>query len=128
MKLRPLVIDDEARNKVMRVLAYAKEHPYHAGDPIPGNNPNFVVHLDTYRCVFTYTESSEKEMYRHLSLSVPTLYPNPIAAFTIAELFGFTGWDGHTIDRAPDSWMVKLDEVERCIAIFQVLDEPQSVH
>jgi hypothetical protein len=118
--MRPLLIDDEARAKAKKVVDYAKLHPYYlpAAGQVPGGNPNFVAKLNTYRCVFTFTHS-RGEVWRHLSISVPgENYPNPFAAWTIAELFGFTGWDGSSIG-APFGWIFNVNPKEHCIVIAQ---------
>jgi hypothetical protein len=120
--VRPLLIDDNARAKAERILAYAKKHPYRPGvDPIPGGNKKFCAFFDTYRVVFTYTQK-DGQTYRHLTVSVPSdKYPNPIAAFSLAELFGFTGWDQHKLDRAPADWQVGVSEGEHCVALLQAI-------
>lgn len=122
--MRPLFIDDEAKQKVARVVEYAKAHPYYtpAEGTIPGDNPNYAAQLDTYRCVFTFTHSKGK-VFRHLSISVPSEnYPHPLAVWTIAELFGFTGWDGKTVDRVPSDWLAGMNKDEHCITIMQVAE------
>jgi hypothetical protein len=117
--MRPLLIDEVARAKVALVVAYAMDHPYHPGDPVPGDNPKYVTHLDTYRCVFTFTHAYG-EVWRHLSISVPSEdYPNPAAAFMIATEFGFTGWDERTIDGIPSGWRVDVSKTEHCIVLAQ---------
>lgn len=117
--IRPLIINDEARATAARVVAYAQAHPYRPGDPVPGDDSNFVANFDTYRAVFTFTHS-DGHIYRHLSISVPSLkFANPAAAFMIAGLFGFIGWDERTIDRAPDGWMIDVNEAEHCIVLAQ---------
>ena len=82
--MRVLVIDDEAIEKVRRVIAYARRHVYYPGftDTVPGDNPEHVVKLNSFRCVFTFTKSHGGcgNLYRHLSISVPSKdYPNPAA-------------------------------------------------
>lgn len=91
--VRPLVIDDEAKAIAARVIAHAEAHPYHPrpGSTPPGDDPNFVAKLGTYRAVFTITHS-DRMVFRHLSISVPGKgFPNPLAVMLIGELFGFTG-------------------------------------
>jgi hypothetical protein len=120
--MRALLIDDETRAKVQRVLDYALD-PKHWYRPskdsrIPGDDERFIARLNTFRCVFTVTEN-QGMIFRHLSISVPSQdYPNPIAAFTIAEMFGFTGWDGKSV-RPPRGWMIHVDEVDHCIQLGQ---------
>lgn len=117
--MRPLVVDAAAKATAARVLAYAEAHPYRPGGPVPGDDPNFVARFGTYRAVFTFTHSNGF-VYRHLSVSVPSAkYPNPAAAFMIASLFGFTGWDERTIDRAPPGWIMDVNKAEHCIVLAQ---------
>jgi hypothetical protein len=119
--LRPLMIDDAARAKIARVVAYAMDHPYIPGPraPVPGDDPHFVAHLNTYRAVFTFTHSAGK-VYRHLSISVPGKgYPNPAAAFLIASEFGFTGWDEKQIDRLPEGWLMDVNDADHCVVLGQ---------
>lgn len=117
--MRALVIDDTAKAEVARVIAYAMDHPYipHQS-PVPGDNPNFVAKLDTYRAVFTFTRI-EGKIYRHLTISIPRpqMFPNPIAAFHIAELFGFTGYKG--ADRPGTDWMIDVKHDENAVMIAQ---------
>lgn len=117
--MRPLVIDADAKATAARVLAYAEQHHYYPGQPTPGDNPNFVAKLDTYRVVFTYTHADEM-VWRHLSVSIPSdKMPSPAAVFMIAALFGFTGWDERTIDRAPDGWLLDVSTTEHCVVVAQ---------
>lgn len=123
--IRALVIDEAARAQARRVIEHAKAHPYRPGDPVPGDNPDFVAQLGSYRAVFTYTKS-DGTTFRHLSVSVPGRgYPHPAAIFTIAELFGLTGWDGRTLHRAPADWMVSVNRDEHCVVVGQRI-EPQT--
>lgn len=121
MNLRPLIIDATARERAARIVAHAEAHHYIPGPgvPPPGDDPNFAGMFDTFRVVFSITHSNVK-LFRHISISVPGgKLPNPVAAYTLAELFGFTGWDGKTIT-APDGWMIGLEEVpNKCVIIAQ---------
>jgi hypothetical protein len=61
-------------------------------------------------------------VWRHLSISVPGKnYPNPFAAFTIAALFGFTGWDEKTIEPPPEGWEIHVQLHEHCIVMAQII-------
>lgn len=110
MTMRVLQIDDEAKAEVARVLAHAEANPYFPGQASPGNDPKFVAQLGTFRTVFTYTHA-DSVVYRHLSVSVPGgKFPNVIAAFTIAELYGFTGWSIDMGENPGADWLVEIVE------------------
>jgi hypothetical protein len=121
-----LSLNEENVQKCLKVVEYAS-NPQHYyvlgtdGEPLqqaPGNNPHHVAQLDSFRCVFSITKASGKT-WRHLSISVPSKkYPNPFAAYTIAGMFGFTGWDGKSMD-FPDGWVGRISEDEHCIVLAQ---------
>jgi hypothetical protein len=120
MSARPLIIDEEARTEAQRVIEHATNNPYvpFGTYPAPGDDPRFVAKFGTYRAVFTFTHV-DGLIYRHLSISVPsTDYPHPAAAFMIADLFGFTGYDGNP-ERVPPEWDVDVNGLEHCIVIVQ---------
>jgi hypothetical protein len=127
--MRPLLIDDAARAEVARVVAYAMDHPYFPNRPIdiasgasliPGDDPGHVANLSTYRCVFTFTHLNDR-VHRHLTISVPRpgMYPNMIAAFMIAELFGFTGYNEQEPGRPGPDWYCDVKRDENCVMIVQ---------
>jgi hypothetical protein len=121
--MRALIVDDEARANVARVLSHAEQNHYHPerAKGSPGDDPHFVAYLGTYRCVFSYTHS-DGAVWRHLSISVPGKnYPNPFAAFTIAELFGFTGWDQKNIDPTPEGWEFAFQEHVHAVVLAQIV-------
>ena len=133
--MRVLIVDDFAKAAVQRVTDFATlpENWYRPGrdNLIPGDDPRFVAHIQQgYRCVFTITKAPDGFVFRHLSISVEVdsesnnknLYPNVAAACALAELFGFSGWDGYTIDRIPDGWMVHINKQEHCIALGQAYE------
>ena len=124
--MRALVIDETAKEKVKAVtdFAWRPENYYRvAKDGFtfqrpPGDDPRHVALLDTFRCAFSITTQG-KDTFRHLSISVPSeKYPNPFAAFTIAEMFGFTGWDGRS-GKMPEGWLGRVSEEEHCIVLAQ---------
>lgn len=127
--MRPLVIDDAARWEADRVLHYAEAHHYVPGPGAkpPGDEPNFVAHFNTYRAVFSYTRS-HGTLWRHLSVSVPEdgMLPNPFAVWSLADLFGFIGWDQKSQDPPPD-WMFSINDQEHCVVVGQVV-QPAMVH
>lgn len=119
--MRALLIDEHAKAAVKKVLDYAAAHPYYlpAAGIVPGDDPRYVAHLSSYHCVFTFT-NVHGEVWRHLTISVPSEnYPNPIAAYTIAELFGFTGWDQKSAD-PPTGWQIAVNKDEHCIVLAQL--------
>lgn len=128
--MRALIIDGHTKAIAARVVQYAQTHPYNpfAGGPdrsvaIPGDNPQHVAEISTYRCVFTYSYSPNAAAWcRHLSVSVPGAhYTNPFAMWTIAsDLFGFTGWDGANLN-PPDDWTFTIDKDAHCIVLAQIL-------
>ncbi len=106
--MRALIIDGAVRARVAEVLDHAKTHHYHPNedDTVPGDDDHFVAQLDTFRVVFSFTHLNGR-VFRHLSISVPNgMLPHPIAAFMIAGLFGFTGWDESMGLEKPESWHV----------------------
>ena len=123
--MRPLVIDDDQQRGVDALVKFASEEEnwFHAFKDTwtPGDRPEYILHLNSYRCVFTCTESSDGKLYRHLSISVPADYPAPIAVFQLAAMFGFTGGqDGSGICVGPgDSWSIRVDTEAHCIVVAQ---------
>jgi hypothetical protein len=120
--MRALLIDNSTRQKCQKIMAYSESHIYDLANPgvIPGDNPRQTVHLNSYRCVFSITKDFEGRLFRHLSISVSTAgekYPNPYAVAEIAQLFGFTGWDGKTVEPFP--WIASLNKQDRCVIIIQ---------
>jgi hypothetical protein len=122
--MRPLFIGAQERASVRGLVVYAAEpkrwyRPEQA--KVPGNDPAFCLHLWTYRCVFSFSVI-DGDLLRHLSISVPsTGMPSPIAAFTLAELFGFTGWTGSY--ETPKDWQIYANHEEHCIVLGQPIVE-----
>jgi hypothetical protein len=124
-----LTVDEEAKAKVKVVTDFAeKPENYYIVEKggfslqrPPGDDPRHVTHLDTYRCVFSITKAEDK-LWKHLSVSVPNpnAFPNPMATFTIAELFGFTTWTGNPAD-VPEAWKIQIDGEGHCIVLAQEL-------
>lgn len=124
--LRPLFLTPDNKEKAAKVIAFAErpENWYHAGGSswVPGDRPDFVARIDTYRCVYTHTVSQGKH-YRHLSISVPAdgKLPHQVAVFTLASFFGFTG--GKMVEDAAvepaEDWLINVNEAEHCIVLAQ---------
>jgi hypothetical protein len=124
--MRMLAIDDAARAAVAKVVAHAfePENYYEPGSSPqpPGDDPRHVVLLNTYRCVFSITRAPDRQLWRHLSISVPAQgkYPHELAVLEIANLFGFTPkWEGGP--RMPEGWMVGPNEDDECVVVAQLL-------
>lgn len=104
--MRPLLMDDEQKQKIAKVVAYAEAHPYSrpymqervalAGlkqDVAPGDDPNFRCEIPFgFKCVFTI-EEQPVGWCRHLSVSVdnPTKVPSIPAVEMLMKEFGFKG-------------------------------------
>lgn len=131
MHSRPLILGPEERASIERCIAFASfpENYFRplSGDRVPpGDKESYIRTFGlpgkTYRCVFSFTEASDKNIYRHLSISVPEmagnprLAPHPLACWTLARAYGFTGWDGSSQD-PPGSWAIDLPGF--CVAIVQ---------
>lgn len=128
--MRILEIGPEQQKQVDDVVAFASkpENRYRPGRSqyIPGDKQGHVCKLNDYRCVFTVTEM-DGALWRHLSISVPSeRYPHAAAAFMIARMFGFTGWDGETCTRLPDGWLGSVNEREHCIVLVQPVEGQKS--
>lgn len=123
MKVRPLIIDDRLKSQVAQIIDYAKHHHYIPGESAgpPGDDFRHVLKTDFgYRCVFSFTAMHGKT-FRDLSVSVSTKgkWPNEFSFYTLAQLFGFTGWDGATIVPPPEDWMMSKDIHHDAIRVAQ---------
>ena len=106
--MRALLIDDEARSSIKRVVDYAENHPFsisalkkimNGESNPPGNDPNYICKIQLgFKCVFTIDMASSKESddtiwVRHLSVSVessdPEEYPPIQAVSYLMSEFGF---------------------------------------
>ena len=122
--MRPLLIDESSKARVRELRAFAQGNVYRPGqsETIPGDDARHVVKFfQGYRCVFSYTEHGGK-MYRHLSVSVDgEQFAHPIAAFTLATEFGFTGWEPAMGEQLPPVWMARINKEEHCVVLIQEL-------
>ena len=126
--MRMLMIDEATKNAIANLIRFAQDkanwYRPAADKWVPGDHPEYVVHLNDYRCVFTLTES-EGHLFRHLSVSVPSKdYPNVSVFLSIAKLFGFTGGvtpSGNLdfVIRPGQDWRFGVNEDEHCVAIVQ---------
>lgn len=125
-KMRVLDLNETNVKKVVDVVNYAviPKHwykpfeRYEAKLNVPGDNKRHIAQLNDFRCVFSITQDRTGKLYRDLSISVPSdKYPHQLAAFTIAGMFGFTGWDGGLLP--PEQWLIRVDEQEHCVRLCQ---------
>ena len=119
-----LPINEEMQAQIRKVIEHASApdnhyYPERSGTRAPGTKPEHVAMLHQYRCVFSVTRA-ERKTYRHLSISVGVKgkFPHPIVAFTIARMFGFTGWNG-TDEKPPRHWGGFADKQRNCIVLIE---------
>jgi len=121
--MRVLIIDDGVREQIRKVVDYAHAHVISFHDlmrvmkgqgPVPGDNPEFVLHIRMgYRCVFTIDEQLKGKM-RHLSVSVSgTKWPNEHAVKELAKEFGFV--------RPFEEWSKWTESEARAVNILELL-------
>lgn len=114
MAVRPLTIGPEERQQIAHLGGFAKDPANWLTRArilarfVPGDYPEYVLTLHSYRCVFTWTEGGKGTIFRQLSVSVPGgKLPNLLAVFTLATEFGLTGWSLHPHGhQPPPDWMV----------------------
>jgi hypothetical protein len=116
-----LIIGEAQKEAARRLFEFAMRPENHykpgPGVGVPGDDPNYVLQLFSYRCVFTITESASG-VYKHLSISVPAKdkLPHPAAVEEIAHLFGIKGsvddWasKGHVSPHANEHCVVVVSE------------------
>lgn len=105
MRVRPLILNDEVRQQIARVIEYGNSHRYDIGMmnrlsrgmmELPGDDPNRVILIPIgYRVGFT-VEQQPFGWSRHVSIYVldknPRVAPNPVAVDTILGEFGLPSW------------------------------------
>jgi hypothetical protein len=120
---RVLTINEKARARVREVLGFSlqEENWYEPGrsPQSPEDDPRHVVSFDTCRCVFSITRAPSGQRFRHLSVSVlGRYYLSPFAFYSIAQEFGFTGWDGQNIN-PPKDWSIDINREKGCAVAIQ---------
>jgi hypothetical protein len=120
--MRPLIIDKEAERRIAEVVKFARGNVYRPGlsENAPGDDARHVVEIfKGFRAVFSFTEGPDW-VYRHLTVSVDSpSYPNPIATFTIADAFGFTGWKLEMGEQPASDWMGDVNRKDHCVTLLQ---------
>jgi hypothetical protein len=127
--MRPLLIDEKVLAAVMTVREHAEapENLYVPGQSPqpPGDDARHVVLIPVgFRCVFSITRRlADAGLYRHLTISVEAgdRYPNEAAAFMLASMFGFTGWDERALRVPGADWKFGVNHDEHCVVVIQDL-------
>jgi hypothetical protein len=115
----------EAEIRRVREHAEKPENIYHPGDPIPGDNPAFVLRSGMYRVVYSFTQGPGTPIFRHISVSTarPGMAPNIMVVCTLCHMFGFTGAplasDGGVATGLGPNWVVFRDGT--AIAVQQAI-------
>ena len=119
--MRVLVIDAQAKAGAAKVVEYSSlpENLYVPGPAakIPGDMKEHTLRLGDYKIVFSLTKDpSTGDVYRHLSISVPTkgAFPHPAVVNEVLGLFGFKG--------GLSNCQADVNQVEGCIVVAQVLE------
>lgn len=105
--MRPLIIDDQTKEKLAAIKAYAEAHVYEMLDLVkvtnevtlpPGDNPAHVANIEIgYRVVFSIENQTRAGKVRHLSVSVnhPGNLPN---LYACAEFMRHLGFENELLD------------------------------
>lgn len=127
--MRPLLLDDNLRAEIMRVVEFAsKPANFYTVDRssfVPGDIAGYRIELVGHKIVYSITVMPKgKIFYRHMSISVQPpngKYPNQIAVYTIAHWMGFTGAVvADEVATGPgEDWMMIPDYKEECIVVAQ---------
>lgn len=130
--MRSLLLGADQRQQIQNLCRFAAD-PAHwftqariAECFVPGDVPEYVLTLQTFRCVFTWTESSTGRMFRQLSVSIPDpmKLPGRVAVFALADAFGLTGWDlERNQGRPPQDWIVEAGR--RSVIVAQLISEAE---
>jgi len=119
--MRVLIIDSYAKEEADKVVKFAfrPENLYRPGTTarIPGNVRKHILVLGDYKIVFSLTRDPQTgEVFRHLSMSVPTLgaFPHPAAITEVIDLFGFKG--------GLCNCQLDANRVDNCITVAQNLE------
>lgn len=129
MKVRPLIIGDEAKAKIAKVRAYAEQNVISLNEVIRllgqteravGDDERRVCHLEVgFRVVFSL-EEQPSGLCRHLSVSVTgDKYPNEHAVELLAREFGF--------EQPKEQWLTWLEEHVRAVNVVE-LANPTTKH
>lgn len=119
-----LPVTEELKEQVRRVVEYATASCNHydvaSGQKPPQENPNHVIQIHLYRCLFSISIDPENKAWRHLQISVAQKgqFVAPVVALTIASMFGFTGWDGRS-PKPPRDWAGTVDKEANAVLLFQ---------
>lgn len=130
MTIYPLLLDDGFRDRIMTLVEFAsKPENYYVPDKskvAPGDKDGHWLEWGAYRIVYSLTVMSGDQHYRHLSVSLPTGYPNFVTVWTIAHWIGFTGAQARedVVTDPPHSWLAQVNESENCIVLVERIGLP----
>ena len=125
-----LVLSEPNKEALHSLVAFASrpENYFMIGaDWVPGDRPDYVRIVDSYRVVFTVSVGLEGNLFRHMTLSARMgKLPNPTVVFTLATWCGFEGGieeNGVTVKPGAD-WLMGVHEKELCVVIAQPIAVP----
>jgi hypothetical protein len=121
-----LPVPEETKARIRHVIEYATAECNHydrakaQGRKFPKDDPAHIVQIFQYRCAFSISIDPNGKPWRHVSISVPEKgqFAAPIVALNIAQIFGFTGWDGVT-EKPPQDWTGMVLKEENAVLLFQ---------
>lgn len=117
------------RAEELRIFAERPENWYYIGETpwIPGDRDEFVFESGTIRAVFTWTKVGTGQVFRHMSVSNATNYPQPFVVWTLAHWFGFKGAepDDQGIVQKPGlTWRIGKEDGVRAIVVQEEVVTP----
>jgi hypothetical protein len=122
------MLTPEIKKRIEEIRAYSENEAnwYVPGKTqVPGDKPGHVLNSGNIRSVFSWTKmEATKTVHRHLSVSVPKGWPQPLIVWTIAYHFGFSGVrpDDDGVVRKPNpQWGISQDPDHRVIALGEVV-------
>jgi len=114
MQIFPFGADIQARAKELSDFASRSENWYRwpEVDWIPGDRPEYIMMAGTLRVVFSWTATRDG-VFRHMTISNITNYPQPFAVWTMAHMLGFTGATPNAeglVEGHPESWQISMND------------------
>ncbi len=127
-----IVILTEAKKRAAEIAEFASQPDnwYRIGvSPfVPGDRKEYVLKSGDHTAVFTFTMVPLGKVYRHMTVSVPRKgkFPQPLAVWTLAHYFGFTGATVNpytdTVAEPAEGWAADTNEEQGCIVVQQEVE------